>query len=239
MIVTLDGDGQNDPADGPKLVDALHGRAAGRWPWSAASGSSARTAPPRRSPRRSATGCASALLQRHRQRHRLRPEGLPARGVPAAALLRPHPPLPAGADAARGLQVAFRPVNHRHRQTGASKYTNLGRLWASLSDLFGRDLAAVARAQSRRPVEEAPLPTRYASGERIMPGPGPASPAPPPGPRPSARPGTAPWRRAGRPRSRSGGTCRSPRPDLEARRMVRQPLAVDGIGQPHRRIVTA
>ena len=25
----------------------------------------------------------------------------------------------------------------RHRQTGASKYTNLGRLWASLSDLLG------------------------------------------------------------------------------------------------------
>jgi hypothetical protein len=36
-----------------------------------------------------------------------------------------------------GYQVAFRPVNHRHRQTGASKYTNLGRLRASLSDLFG------------------------------------------------------------------------------------------------------
>ena len=36
-----------------------------------------------------------------------------------------------------GYQVAFQPVNHRHRQTGQSKYTNLGRLWASLSDLFG------------------------------------------------------------------------------------------------------
>jgi dolichol-phosphate mannosyltransferase len=28
-------------------------------------------------------------------------------------------------------------VNHRHRQTGRSKYTNLGRLWASVSDLAG------------------------------------------------------------------------------------------------------
>jgi hypothetical protein len=36
-----------------------------------------------------------------------------------------------------GYEIAFAPVNHRHRQTGASKYTNLGRLWASLSDLFG------------------------------------------------------------------------------------------------------
>jgi hypothetical protein len=33
--------------------------------------------------------------------------------------------------------VAFRPVHHRHRQTGQSKYTNLGRLMASLSDLLG------------------------------------------------------------------------------------------------------
>ena len=36
-----------------------------------------------------------------------------------------------------GYKVAFLPVNHRHRQTGQSKYTNLGRLWASLSDLLG------------------------------------------------------------------------------------------------------
>jgi hypothetical protein len=36
-----------------------------------------------------------------------------------------------------GHQVAFRPVNHRHRQTGRSKYTNLGRLVASVSDLLG------------------------------------------------------------------------------------------------------
>jgi dolichol-phosphate mannosyltransferase len=28
-------------------------------------------------------------------------------------------------------------VNHRHRQTGRSKYTNLGRLIASASDLLG------------------------------------------------------------------------------------------------------
>ena len=59
VIVTLDGDGQNDPADGPALVDALTGRRRRTWPWSAASGSSARTARPRRWPRASATACAS------------------------------------------------------------------------------------------------------------------------------------------------------------------------------------
>ena len=36
-----------------------------------------------------------------------------------------------------GYQVAFLPVNHRARETGRSKYNNLGRLWASLSDLAG------------------------------------------------------------------------------------------------------
>jgi hypothetical protein len=36
-----------------------------------------------------------------------------------------------------GYEVAFEPVGHRARTTGASKYTNLGRLWASLSDLLG------------------------------------------------------------------------------------------------------
>jgi hypothetical protein len=36
-----------------------------------------------------------------------------------------------------GYRTAFLPVNHRHRQTGRSKYTNLGRLWASVSDLAG------------------------------------------------------------------------------------------------------
>ena len=36
-----------------------------------------------------------------------------------------------------GYRVAFQPVNHCQRQTGHSKYTNLGRLLASASDLFG------------------------------------------------------------------------------------------------------
>jgi hypothetical protein len=36
-----------------------------------------------------------------------------------------------------GYRTAFLPVGHRPRTTGASKYTNLGRLWASLSDLRG------------------------------------------------------------------------------------------------------
>ena len=36
-----------------------------------------------------------------------------------------------------GFEVAFEPVNHRHRETGVSKYNNWGRLKASVSDLLG------------------------------------------------------------------------------------------------------
>jgi hypothetical protein len=36
-----------------------------------------------------------------------------------------------------GYEIAFEPVGHRPRQAGRSKYTNLGRLWASFSDLSG------------------------------------------------------------------------------------------------------
>ena len=36
-----------------------------------------------------------------------------------------------------GYEIAFQPVNHRPRESGRSKYTNLGRLWAALSDLQG------------------------------------------------------------------------------------------------------
>jgi hypothetical protein len=36
-----------------------------------------------------------------------------------------------------GYRTAFLPVRHRQRQTGVSKYTNLGRLWVSLSDVLG------------------------------------------------------------------------------------------------------
>ena len=36
-----------------------------------------------------------------------------------------------------GYQNRFMNVDHRHRETGRSKYTNLGRLWAALSDMIG------------------------------------------------------------------------------------------------------
>ena len=38
---------------------------------------------------------------------------------------------------AEGYEVEFKTVNHRQREAGRSKYTNFGRLWAALSDLRG------------------------------------------------------------------------------------------------------
>ena len=38
---------------------------------------------------------------------------------------------------AEGYDIEFKDVNHRQRAEGRSKYTNFGRLWAALSDLRG------------------------------------------------------------------------------------------------------
>ncbi|MDZ4369845.1 MAG: glycosyltransferase family 2 protein [Phenylobacterium sp.] len=136
VVVTLDGDGQNDPADAPALVDALlsgppglalvggervkrQDTAAKKWASRLGNGVRRRLL----NDTANDTGCGLKALRRDAflrlpyfdHIHRYLP----------ALMLR------------EGYQVAFRPVNHRHRQTGRSKYTNLGRLWASISDLLG------------------------------------------------------------------------------------------------------
>ena len=59
IIVTLDGDGQNDPAFLPKLIEALRARQPARRAWSPASGSAARRPASRNSSRASPTACAA------------------------------------------------------------------------------------------------------------------------------------------------------------------------------------
>ena len=136
IIVTLDGDGQNDPADAPGLVDVLQAgppdlalvggeRVKRQDSYAKKIASRVGNGVRRRLLNDTATdtGCGLKVFRREAflrlpyfdHIHRYLP-----------ALMRRE-----------GYQIAFRPVNHRHRQTGASKYTNLGRLWASLSDLFG------------------------------------------------------------------------------------------------------
>ena len=136
VVVTLDGDGQNDPADAPRLVDRLRageGRlalvggervkrqdtAAKRW--------ASRTANNIRKSllkdQADDTGCGLKVFRREAflrlpyfdHMHRYLP----------ALMLR------------EGYEVAFERVSHRARTTGMSKYTNFGRLIVSVSDLLG------------------------------------------------------------------------------------------------------
>lgn len=135
-VATLDGDGQNDPADLPKLLAARDAGPAGvklyagwrvnrkdtgskRWASKAANAIRSRLL-------RDATpdtGCGTKLFER------------------AAFLDLPyfdhmHRYLPALMQRA-GWQTISVPVNHRPRGAGSSKYTNLGRALVGIRDLMG------------------------------------------------------------------------------------------------------
>jgi glycosyltransferase involved in cell wall biosynthesis len=136
VIVTLDGDGQNDPADGPALVDAL---LAGPPELALVGGE--------RVKRQDSQAKKVASKVGNGVRKRLLKDTANDTGCGLKAFRRDaflrlpyfdhiHRYLPA-LMLREGYLTAFLPVNHRHRETGQSKYTNLGRLWASLSDLQG------------------------------------------------------------------------------------------------------
>ena len=136
IILTLDGDGQNDPADGPGLVDAL---AAGPPNLALVGGERVKRqdSQAKKIASRIGNGVRKRLLK-----DTANDTGCGLKAFRREAFLRLpyfdhiHRYLPALMQR-EGYLTAFRPVNHRHRQTGQSKYTNLGRLWASLSDLAG------------------------------------------------------------------------------------------------------
>ncbi len=136
VVVTLDGDGQNDPADGPALADAL---AAGPPELALVGGERVKRqdSQAKKLASRVGNGVRKRLLK-----DTANDTGCGLKAFRREAFLRLpyfdhiHRYLPA-LMLREGYQVEFRPVNHRHRQTGRSKYTNLGRLAASLSDLFG------------------------------------------------------------------------------------------------------
>ena len=138
VVGTLDGDGQNDPADLPDLYRALTrpaaperlamvmGRRATRkdTAWKRF-GSRFANAIRRRLLRDDCddSGCGIKVMRRDAylalpyfdHMHRYMP-----------ALMR-----------AEGFDVEFLNVNHRPRGSGVSNYSNFGRLWAALSDLRG------------------------------------------------------------------------------------------------------
>ncbi len=135
VVVTLDGDGQNDPADAPRLVARLNaspqlglvgGRRAKRQD-SAAKRLASRFGNGVRkrllNDEADDTGCGLKVFRR--ESFLLLPYFDHIHRYLPALMLR------------EGFQVAFEDVNHRARTTGASKYNNLGRAWVSLSDLCG------------------------------------------------------------------------------------------------------
>ena len=147
IVVTLDGDGQNDPADAPRLAQRL-----------AAGPSFVALVGGRRAKRRDTMAKRVASSVANAVRKRLLDDEADDTGCGLKAFRRDaflqlpyfdhmHRYLPA-LMLREGHQVAFDDVGHRPRTTGASKYTNLGRLWAAASDLAG---VVWLRTRARRP----------------------------------------------------------------------------------------
>ena len=172
-VATLDGDGQNDPADIPSLWQIAQGYAQGAAP----------TEPPlliaghraRRQDswsKRRASKIANAI--RRRMLHDDTPDtGCGLKLFPRALFLdlpyfdHMHRFLPALV-LREGGTVRSLPVNHRARERGVSKYGVLDRLWVGISDLFGvmwlrrrQTLPTVIAAEvSPQPAAARPQPAR-------------------------------------------------------------------------------
>jgi dolichol-phosphate mannosyltransferase len=136
VIVTLDGDGQNDPADAPRLVARL-----------AAAPESLAMVGGRRAKRQDSAAKRFGSRFANGLRQRLLNDQADDTGCGLKAFRRDafvrlpyfdhmHRFLPA-LFLREGFEIAFEDVNHRPRTTGRSKYTNLGRLKASVLDLCG------------------------------------------------------------------------------------------------------
>ncbi len=138
VIATLDGDGQNDPADIPKLVaqfrrtDApenlalVGGRRAKRQDsWAKRLGSRFGNGVRKKllNDQADDTGCGLKVFSREAFL-RLPYFDHIHRYIPALMLRE-------------GYAIEFADVNHRHREFGVSKYTNFGRLMVSIADLRG------------------------------------------------------------------------------------------------------
>lgn len=135
-IATLDGDGQNDPADIPKLIAARDSANAdvklfAGWRVERKDTGSKRWASKIANTIRSSllkdetpdTGCGIKLFER-------------AVFLDLPYFDHMHRYLPALVKRA-GFQSISVPVNHRERSSGVSKYNNLGRAWVGISDLRG------------------------------------------------------------------------------------------------------
>lgn len=138
LIATLDGDGQNDPADIPKLL-AMYDRADRPEAEKLVAGQRVKRQDTwsKRFASRFGNDVRGWLLK-----DRTRDTGCGLKLFERAAFLRlpyfdhMHRYLPA-LMLREGYEIAHVDVSHRERGDGQSKYTNLGRLWKSLPDLVG------------------------------------------------------------------------------------------------------
>jgi dolichol-phosphate mannosyltransferase len=137
VIVTLDGDGQNDPADIPRLMAVFEGDAAPRTLMVAGHRASRRDPWIKRLSSRLANAVRAGLLG----------DATPDTGCGLKVFARPafldmprfdhmHRFLPA-LMLRQGGRVVSVVVNHRPRGRGVSKYGTLDRLWVGLGDMLG------------------------------------------------------------------------------------------------------
>jgi len=147
IVVTLDGDGQNPPADAPRLADAL-----------IAAPASVALVGGVRAKRQDSEAKRQASIWANRIRRKLLSDDADDTGCGLKAFRRDvflrlpyfdhiHRYLPA-LTIREGYENRYLEVDHRHREVGRSKYTNWGRLRASLSDLLG---VMWLKTRSRRP----------------------------------------------------------------------------------------
>lgn len=138
VVGTLDGDGQNDPADLPRLLMRLTradaptdlGMVAGKRgkrqdSWSKRMASRIANNIRKAALKDGADDSGSGIKVFKREAFLQLPYFDHMHRFMAALMLR------------EGYAVEFLEVNHRHRGAGRSKYTNLGRLAANMTDLFG------------------------------------------------------------------------------------------------------
>ena len=136
VVVTLDGDGQNDPADAPRLAERL-----------ASAGLELAMVAGRRARRQDSAAKRWGSRFANGLRRRLLRDGADDTGCGLKVMRREaylrlpyfdhmHRYLPA-LMLREGFEVAFEDVGHRPRTSGRSKYSNLGRLRVSVLDLAG------------------------------------------------------------------------------------------------------
>jgi dolichol-phosphate mannosyltransferase len=152
-IATLDGDGQNDPADIPKLLDALRQAASPRLKLVMGNRTTRRDTWLRRLSSRVANAVRGGLLK----------DGSPDTGCGIKGFDRSvfvdmprfdhmHRFMPALVQR-EGFEVISVPVNHRERTRGRSKYGLHNRLWVGIVDLFGV-MWLIRRASPRVRIDE-------------------------------------------------------------------------------------